>query len=628
MGREEQAERKKPWQVGGWAWYTCLFTVPVLVLTAVEGMTRGGLGGVAGWVLAQPVAAILTLVAFLAFEVVFTALTGRLWVGALIPSVAAVGFGIANYCKVAVNGTVLLLSDLVMAAHLPTLIGYLPTQLMAPIGVALALAVVIVVCAQVGGPLPNWWKPWQRRGLAALAASCLLLCVLLGPWGWYVGDVMDSQEDRNDRLGLTAGLYASVLSRATQMAQIGSVEAVETLAETEPEAEPEPEETPEPESAVQPNVVLLMSESFCDPTALFPEVHMNADPIPNFHALSAEWPSGPFYSNTYAGGTGNVEMEVFTGIPIGLLPEGEDLTTISGEGAYDRIPSIVRAFRDGGYSTRFIHNYTTRLYNRVENFPKLGFETLTFEEDFPEDAPWAGPYLADMALAEEMIRAFEEKEEGKPLFLYGLSMENHQPISKDKFGEPSGLEPTCEDMNEDQLGIMDALAYALRGADESLGALVDYLEDYPEPVILVFWGDHLPGLSAGEGKVTLYSLQGHVPIAETTQWDAETMKQMHSTNFVVWNNFDAQLEVPAEVSATSLGTHILDWAGMEKPPFFRWVDEAQKTMFLYRKRLYIDDEKVPYRQIPERDQDLMEQYQQLVYAILYGGKEPEDVLGG
>ncbi len=72
---------------------------------------------------------------------------------------------------------------------------------------------------------------------------------------------------------------------------------------------------------VKPNVVLVVSESFFDPTRL-PGVSFSADPVPNFHALADAFPSGVFLSNTYAGGTGNVEMELFTGIPSAFLGGG------------------------------------------------------------------------------------------------------------------------------------------------------------------------------------------------------------------------------------------------------------------------------------------------------------------
>ena len=107
---------------------------------------------------------------------------------------------------------------------------------------------------------------------------------------------------------------------------------------------------------------------------------------------------------------------------------------------------------------------------------------------------------------------------------------------------------------------MDALAQGLHNADVALGALVDYLEDYDEPVILVFWGDHLPGMYVTPDH-SIFSALGYVPTADIAQWSAETVKQMYSTNYFVWNNDGARLKAPKEVGAMQLGSLTLGWAG-------------------------------------------------------------------
>lgn len=152
--------------------------------------------------------------------------------------------------------------------------------------------------------------------LGLLAA--LLAWVLLSPASAVLlaGEEGESQSMRNDRLGLLAGLYSA--ARESAMAEPDSYSEdgmnrilLQLRAEAEQPAEP----------VVKPNVVLVVSESFFDPTRL-PGVSFSADPVPNFHALADAFPSGVFLSNTYAGGTGNVEMELFTGIPSAFLGAG------------------------------------------------------------------------------------------------------------------------------------------------------------------------------------------------------------------------------------------------------------------------------------------------------------------
>ena len=117
---------------------------------------------------------------------------------------------------------------------------------------------------------------------------------------------------------------------------------------------------------------------------------------------------------------------------------------------------------------------------------------------------------------------------------------------------------------------------------------------------------------------TIYSMLEYVPTVNTLEWDAQIMKRMHTTPFLVWNNYDAQIEVPESTGPSALGVHILNWAGVAKPLYFQWVEQSMDTMELYRTRLYIDDEGVPYKQPPEEDKEVVERYRNLVYDLVYG----------
>ncbi len=102
--------------------------------------------------------------------------------------------------------------------------------------------------------------------------------------------------------------------------------------------------------------------------------------------------------------------------------------------------------------------------------------------------------------------------------------------------------------------MLDALVHGLTDADAALGKLTDYFAQTEEPTILVFLGDHLPGLSLG-GEDTLYTRLGYASSADTGSWDAEELKQMHSTDFLVeqlWGGTEAgggELYRPGDVSA-------------------------------------------------------------------------------
>lgn len=598
-------------------WDLLMLLAPLGILFSVQLITQQEGERVVEWFKTAPGVALVTYLVLLACQQLITSITGSLFFPVLLLSLSSAGLALASHLKERINGSPLLISDLAMAGRVGDIAYFLvpDVELGSAVWAALGLLGGLLLLIGLFAPRKARAGRW-RVGRRICAGLCCILVMGVALWpgnarAYLKGTEEETQAERNERLGLLAGLYVGLL-----VSQVAPPDAytednmnhlvVEAMAHAQAW-----------EPARQPHVVLLMSESFCDPSVMLPHVTFQADPIPNYHRLAKTFPSGSFLSNTYAGGTGNVEMEVLTGIPLGLVGEGEDLTSLKDPTVYDRIPSIVRAFRSQGYATEFIHSYTDRLYQRSNNLPRVGYEKTLFAPDFPADAQRDGPYLTDLALAEKMISEFEGRDRSRPLFLFGLSMENHQPYFADKFDGPSGLEPASDKLTAGELGVVDALAQGLNGADAGLGALVDYFSSCEEPVLLVFWGDHLPGLSLDQGA-TVYSRLGYVETVDTNSWDAETMKKMHTTPYLIWSNFDADLEVPDPLSALTLGAKILEWAEAERPLFFEWNALASQEMLLYRQRLFVDGEGVPYKTIPQKAEETMDAYQNLVYDLLYG----------
>lgn len=619
---------RRPWGKGDARWFwLCLCAAPALLIFSVELITRVSPLGVFSWLGREPAAFALTYAVVLCLTLLATLAVKRLWLGILIPSAPALVLCVVNYLKLSVNGIGLVVSDMALAGNAGTLMEFMPPKLRFPVwGVlaAILLAGVAAAAKALCPELPERFREKRTRGLAAMLAVAVAAVSLLAPWLYYTGPKTENQAERDDRLGLLAGLYGGVLRVASRTlnappADLDPADPSEII-QAMGAVSPSPSRGLFPDLTLttekKPTVIMLMSESFCDPAAVLPGVTFETDPVANFHVLMDKCPGGVFLSNSYAGGTGNVEMEVFTGIPAGLVTERETLTTLSAIGAYSNAPSIVKTFGEAGYHTAMIHTYNDQLYNRRNNLAEIGFEAMMFEGDFPSDAERDGPYLSDMELTRAVIRALEEKKEGEPLFLYALSMGNHQPIFEGKYPQPSGLGTASELLDRDDLGSVDALAQGLHNADEALGALVEYLEGYDEPVILVFWGDHLPGMYVSPDH-SIFSALGYVPTADVSQWDAETVKKMYSTNYFVWNNYGARLKAPDEVGAMQLGSLTLGWAGVEKPAYFQWVDMSKENLREYHGSLYVDGTGTPSLQVPQEDEGLLNTYRQFLYDVLY-----------
>ena len=206
-------------------------------------------------------------------------------------------------------------------------------------------------------------------------------------------------------------------------------------------------------------------------------------------------------------------------------------------------------------------------------------------------------------------------------------MENHQPYYGDKFTGPSGVDYTCDALEGEDLGVLDALIHGIHDADAALGRLTDYFADCGEPVLLVFFGDHMPGLCLDAGD-TVYSRLGYASSSDTGDWEAEELRKMHQTDFLVWNNYGAELEVDAEVSVTHMAERLLDWAGLWKPLWFTWVERAGEDVKLYRERLFVDGAGQAHDAPTEESEETVSIYRALVYDMLYGEHFISEALTG
>ncbi len=589
-----------------------LVSTPLLLTFCCQLITLRSLGETFVWLGGHLPAALLTAGLLFLAELALLMAFGRPFWAVLLPAVPVTGLAVVSTVKELVNGAPLLLSDFSMAGQAGSIAGFLRPGMSWGRGTLPALLLLGAVLAGLGLLYRGFTLAPGRYRAVGCELTVVVLAVALFTMplqGFAAGEEGETQAGRNERLGFLLGLYsAGVDSVMSQPGDYTEDNMNRILLELEAKAEPASR------GGVKPNVVLLVSESFFDITQL-PHLSFDRDPILNFRALSRTWPTGTFLSNTYGGGTGNVEMEILTGIPSAFLGAGESLTTLADPGVYGRLPSVVRAFSEQGYGTVMVHSYTDSLYNRGVNLPQMGFDRTLYQKDFPKGAQESGGFLSDHSLTQELIRQFE-REEG-PVFLYGLSMENHPPYHGGKFSQPSGLGTESRELAGEELEIMDTLAHGLRDADVALGELLDYFDRREEPTIVVFLGDHLPGLYVTE-EDNLYTALGYSSSSNTQDWGAEEMKRMHSTCFLVWNNYGAELEVPETLSCTSLGAYLLEWAGAEKPLYFQWAAQAFQEIQLYRSRLFVSGDGTPYEKPPQEAEETVAVWRNLVYDMLYG----------
>jgi len=359
----------------------------------------------------------------------------------------------------------------------------------------------------------------------------------------------------------------------------------------------------------KPNVVLVINEAFWDPLKL-PGVTFSQDPIPYFRELGSESFTGTMVSPVFGGSTANVEFEILTGLSTCFLPQGSI--------AYQQyiqqpIPSIVEHLKKDGYVTTAIHPYYDWFYKRDKIYPLLGFDHFLSLDDF-KDPVINGEYIADLEVSEKIVEQIHKTQE--PSFVLAITMQNHGPYPENRYEKnrislTGSLSPQGEVM-------LETYAQGLKDADDALLYLVDRLRESTEPTVLIFLGDHLPFL----GKdYQVYKETGYIRENEN-KWSKEETLNMKSVPFVIWSNYSTtETTEPTEtqtISAQYLGLKILDQVQIPDNAVFGFVRDFAEKSPVYNQTLRLDSENVPIQKENPSFKASEQEYQQLLYDILFG----------
>ena len=591
-----------------------LLLAPLVTLYATQAVWLQSLWAPLPWMASHGGATVLFWVLFSSLSLTLYGFFRRLF-PAYLPEVAVfMGVAVTSRYKLDINGAPLQLSDFAFVGNLGDITGYAASQLIPTLTTLLAIGVAAVLTETLRRK--ETWRPSLTQGFV-LGSLCLTLFLS----ALYPGALQSAalrldqnspdQETRNERMGVVLGLYTAWAQRL--QVETGTADPETTRLVDQLRADAMGPGTPAPAAA--PDIIFVTSESFFDVTRL-PGLTFSQDPLPNFHRRSGTCTNGPFLSNTYGGGTGHVEMEMFTGLTSSLLKEGDTLNTLH-SAVYQDLPSTVRLLQKAGYATTALHAHTSELYNRETIYPAIGFDTVAFLDDFLTPVEIAGKYASDDSFARELIARYEARDPSQPVFLYGMSMENHQTYTPEKYGQPSGFPAQCDKLSQEDLAILDALVMGLHHADASLGLLTDYFSQVDRPVMLVFVGDHLPSLNLSDG-VSLYTHLGYSPTEEAADWDPGTLENILSTDYLIWTNYEAQAAPDRMESCTFLGLHTLQRAGIPLNQYFSWLDrEVASHMLLSRRTLFVDQDGKGTYSPSQEDQAILEQYTAVERNLLY-----------
>ncbi|MBD8897374.1 LTA synthase family protein [Rhodanobacter sp. DHG33] len=466
------------------------------VFVLLAGLLDGGQGVLPLRMLDQPRFLIANALPGLLFACLLLAMTRRLLLSfGLAYLLLALVYGI-NALKVANLGTPLLPADFRMVGQLRKggthlLAGYLPHS---PWPYLALIAGVLVLVAAWRLEPPLFARRTGGKRLVAGGVLALLLGSVFAGWsGWakvYNGHVLWMEPWSAASTRVHAGLISELVmfdlqyslhkpkpDRAVAEQLIDrSVDSLRKRVDT-------------PNAAALPDIVVIQSESFFDPTITNGYAH--TDLTPNLHRLAAHGTSGGLYVPTFGGGTIRTEFEMLTGLSLRYF---DNLQFPYLQMGRKQVPSLVHVLDEHGYETVAVHGNDPTFWNRNTAFKSLGFQRFVSQADFPHDAPNDGKYMADSAMTDEILSQL--KDSGPPQFIFAISIEAHGPYdvepkdtaARDAIAVPAGI------VGKDKTELQNYI-YHMQHADQQLGRLADILAKRQRPTLLLFYGDHLPALT-------------------------------------------------------------------------------------------------------------------------------------
>ena len=605
----------------------CCVILPLCMLWFSQAITLQGFGAAWTWLWMHGSACAFFVLLFGAAQLLLRALLGSYGPGTLLCGAFAALTALVDHYKAVINGFPLMLSDFTLFPNAGDIVSYAMPKISFSAVTVRSLILFAVLAAAAW--LCRTKLPRRGASLSSFLCVAVSLPLLLSCFGGSamldhaaaLTDDCAAQEERLDRGGALLGLFSAwaagekVDYSSYDADTVNHLQNMLYLARSD-------EADAAKDGDVKPHILMILSESFFDVTR-FEGITFREDPLPNFHRLCETSTNGRFLSSTYAGGTGNVELETLTGFSGDLLKESDAITALQRKDGdvYADLPSVARDAAANGYETYYIHSHNSTLYRRAEVMPALGFENVIFSDDFEVPVNFSGLYASDETLVNEVIDRFENRRDGAPVFMQITTMENHQPYTAEKYGYPSGLDYTCERLSDSEREVLDALLIGLHHADAALGELVDYFEACGEPVMLVFYGDHLPSMTLSDAS-TLYSTLGRVPTTDSLQWTPDELKEMLSTDYLIWTNYEAEPEADCAESSVLLGANVLARAGLDRSLYLRWLNEtASRDYLLSRPRLFVDADGTAYGEIPADSAQTLDAQRMMQYDLVYGERK-------
>ena len=580
-------------RIFGWI---LLILFPLLCQYVLEWFNFGDATELAHYLTNHPLPALFGTLMIGVCYLLLLFLCRRGWLAALILAVGSVLFGLINYVKYALNGNHFFPWDFSMAGDMRELLNF--TSITLP-GKSIALIVLVflmVFCLWLSGvSLPR--SPWYR-----IIGAAALVIVMIGAFSTgatatktlslFQMNFFDSalQSSNYNANGFIAAFTINTLSLHIEEPEDYSEATINDLLDGYTMSE----------GTATPDIIVILAESFWDVRELTGTT-FSSDPMAIFDALSARdnTVSGRMTTSVMCGGTVTTEFNVLTGYSTECFLTGmSPYTYIDGD-----LPNCVSLLQNQGYHTVAIHPFVKSFYARDTAYGYLGFDDFYGEEEIAAmpSITFKHNHISDDTFADAIIKQLETTK-AAPSFIFGISMENHQPYTN---LNPNEVQISVENdaLSEADLAMVTTFTQGIYDMNLALAKLVDYIDKRDRDTILLVFGDHLPSLGNAYQETGLFGdadddseeqalLRYGAPFLMTANYDIDTSNwypQDHNEELTVSSYY--LLSLLAETANTDRSPYmnlLLDYyAQVPYHDIYLKMDATAKIKALYNTRLLI-----------------------------------------
>ena len=343
-----------------------------------------------------------------------------------------------------------------------------------------------------------------------------------------------------------------------------SVGAVKELEKNYTEADSSKSES----DVKDPTIIVIMNESFSDLSVLG-NLETNQPVTPFMDSLRQNTIRGYALSSVYGAKTPNSEWEYMTGNSMAFLPEG---SVVYQQYIDDQPTSIVSTLKNNGYTCVGMHPYYSTGWSRNKVYPKLGFDETHFMDDFDE-TNILREYITDQELYDGIIDRYENRKNNEKLYIMGITMQNHGGYGTryDNFDqEVYKLGDSYTDGNQ--------YLSLIHESDKAFKNLITYFQNVDDPVEIVFFGDHQPGLYSE--FIKLINGKGTSGLSE------DEIEKLYTVPFYIWTNYETEAKTVDITSLNYLSTMTLERANIDLPAYNQFLVDMMEVVPAINSRGY------------------------------------------